>query len=337
MTGARKVYGVLLAVLWLGGGRACGTPADPAATNGLPPRMMVDGVAACVGKEFITVGDVLGAIASMQRQLTMRYRGAELKQKLETLFKDGVEQLVERALILQSYEDQDRKLEERVIEQRVDELAGEWTENRSAALEEGLIEERMTPGEWRDTLRKDVIVSFMRQAHIDRNIQIPPGTAYAYFAAHKDEFRQAARARLGVILLQELPGKPPRDERSAAVMAALEDGQEFAGVARAHSDDARAAQGGEWGWIAVDDLRPALREGVAGLEAGAVSDPIPDGDSLYVVKVYEKDGGVEPAFETVREAIERILRRKAREETTTAWVAQQKRKTYVKVLDVPLF
>ena len=61
----------------------------------------LDGYAASVNGRIITVGDVMTAIDPVRKQLARKYKGKELKAKLDEAFKKGLQLLVEREMILE--------------------------------------------------------------------------------------------------------------------------------------------------------------------------------------------------------------------------------------------
>ncbi len=65
-------------------------------------------------------------------------------------------------------------------------------------------------------------------------------------------------------------------------------GADFAAIAKANSEAADAAKGGDMGWIAHDQLSRKLEDAIFALPVGKVSDMITDDTTLYVFKVTEE-------------------------------------------------
>lgn len=137
-----------------------------------------------------------------------------------------------------------------------------------------------------------------------------------YYDSHRDEFRRIEKVRARHILV--------RDEQQAhAVQARLQQGEDFASVARAISAAADAASGGDLGWL-VHGAKPASwLESLAFMQRpGVVSRPFrlparPDGSSGWEILLVEEkiEGYQPPDSESVRYvAAQALARQKAAQE-----------------------
>jgi parvulin-like peptidyl-prolyl isomerase len=72
-------------------------------------------------------------------------------------------------------------------------------------------------------------------------------------------------------------------------MTRLKAGQDFAELAKVHSKDAKAKDGGDWGFFDWNSLNQLERDAVAKLEAGKTSDLVTLDDGIAILKVTQKD------------------------------------------------
>jgi peptidyl-prolyl cis-trans isomerase SurA len=109
-------------------------------------------------------------------------------------------------------------------------------------------------------------------------------------------------------------------------------GADFAALARAHSDDAATrATGGMLGRLRSGQLQPVLDRLVIGLEVGEVSTPARVGDSLFVIKLVERDESNLPSFEEARgELGERVYLEKM-SKARRHWLDSLRRQNHVEV------
>jgi len=75
------------------------------------------------------------------------------------------------------------------------------------------------------------------------------------------------------------------------LIAQLQQGAPFAAVARQFSAASTAANGGDAGWLTQGQLRPELRDVVAQLRPGQLSDPIAVQDGVYIILLRNKRSG----------------------------------------------
>ena len=111
----------------------------------------------------------------------------------------------------------------------------------------------------------------------------------------------------------------------------------FAETARRVSQDKGSAQhGGDVGWVREDQLVPAIRDAVAGLPDGAISDPIRAPDGWHLIKLL----GIRPAavapLAEVRESLVKLLRQQKASDNARAYLQQMQAKTPAEINEIAL-
>lgn len=100
-------------------------------------------------------------------------------------------------------------------------------------------------------------------------------------------------------------------------------GVSFEDVARDYSEDASSAErGGLLGWVTEQAMIPEVRSAVAGLEKGAVSEPIKVGDGWHLVRLIDTKPATIPPLADVRAVIVASLRSQRQAENEQAYLAQ---------------
>ena len=92
------------------------------------------------------------------------------------------------------------------------------------------------------------------------------------------------------ISLYDDPAAAPGEARATAdsIVAQLRRGADFAAVAAQFGQGALAREGGDLGWIQEGRGRPEIERVLAGLEIGAVSDPIRSVDGWHIVHLRDR-------------------------------------------------
>ena len=117
-------------------------------------------------------------------------------------------------------------------------------------------------------------------------------------------------------------GLPPTDEQRAAaeekanaVMAALQNGEPFADLARAESDDTGSAQnGGELNWQSPDGFVPAFADTVKTAELGEIVGPVETEYGYHIIQVLGRE---------VRPLTDAQINQR-RSQTFSDWLAERK-------------
>ncbi|MEM6938613.1 MAG: peptidylprolyl isomerase [Pseudomonadota bacterium] len=98
------------------------------------------------------------------------------------------------------------------------------------------------------------------------------------------------------------------EEEAQAIKADLDDGADFAEMAREKSTGPSGPGGGSLGWFGKGMMVPTFEAAVIEMEPGAVSDPVQTQFGWHVIKLNETRQTEAPALDDVREEIEMQLR-----------------------------
>jgi peptidyl-prolyl cis-trans isomerase D len=111
--------------------------------------------------------------------------------------------------------------------------------------------------------------------------------------------------------------------RAQDLLARLQAGEDFATVAKQHSQDAlSAASGGELGFIARGDLDPAVETALFSLKKGGISDPVKTGLGFQIIQLVDVRPAKRRPFEKVRADVARDFRRHEAQERFLGQVEQ---------------
>jgi parvulin-like peptidyl-prolyl isomerase len=280
----------------------------------------------------------MAMIEPLRDRLKAAYEGKELEEKLHESWQRALDALIERALVMEEYEQEAQKLPERVLDSELASTVTEQFGNDRAAFFEALAESRMTMEEWRQRAKESIVFAVLRRREVIEHVVVPPRLVREQYEARLEQYRLPEQVKLRMIALQR--GETEQDrtvklDEARQIRSRLIAGEDFAQIARSASEGAKADQGGDLGWVSPADLRPELSSVARSLRAGTISDVIEAGQELYLLKVEaRKDASVVP-FDEARVQIEDDLRKAEIERLHKAWIERLKRKHYVKVFDLP--
>ena len=111
----------------------------------------------------------------------------------------------------------------------------------------------------------------------------------------------------------------------------------FADIARTASEHkSSAAEGGDMGWAAIEQIVPEIRKEVAGMDVGEISDPIRSAAGWHIVRlVATKPAAARPLAE-VKETLIATLRQRKVKDNQQAYVARLLDKSPVAVNEASL-
>lgn len=316
----------ILPLLLLALGLAARAPAEP---------MTVDGFAAIVNDQVITVGQVLESILPEEERLRLSYSGAELARRRAIVFSNGVQRLVEQQLIVEDFKKNGGTIPDRLVNDRVNEIINDRFNNNRAEFLGALADQRVTLDEWREGIRDRLIVSIVRRQEISDKIRVTPADVReAYEKQKAARFLTKEKVRVRAIAVHKGADLETTRQNVVLLRGRIIAGDDFADMARQHSSGAGASSGGDLGLVETADLRAELRDAVAKLKPGELSPVIDAGDDFFLLKLEERQvAGVVP-FDVARPKIEDELKEVEAERLHDAWMDRLRKKHHVQIFEI---
>ena len=136
------------------------------------------------------------------------------------------------------------------------------------------------------------------------------------------------RARHILIKVNELVSEAEARRKLVAIKERLDNGADFAELARLNSNDLSAARGGDLGWLYQGDTVPDFEKAMDALKINQISEPIQSPFGFHVIQVLERrteDATAERQRLTARQ----VLRDRKSDEAYQDWVRQMRDRAYV--------
>ena len=139
------------------------------------------------------------------------------------------------------------------------------------------------------------------------------------------------QTRVSHILLKTGPSQSPQvaRERLADFKRRIQSGQaSFEALAREHSQDGSAADGGELGWAGPGQFVPEFEQAMNNLDAGQVSDPVVTRFGMHLIRVEGRREEVLTGAEQ-RQLARNMLRERKAQEAFETWAREVRGRAYV--------
>jgi parvulin-like peptidyl-prolyl isomerase len=289
--------------------------------------IQIDGVAAVVNAHVITVSDVLGASTTLQQKL----RQGQAGQEANDLFVRILDELIDRKLIADSYENQrEIKIPPMMVDERVREAIQDMFRDDRNAFLRALGEDGHSEKSWRNQIREQLVVRSMRNLRVDRFVRISPTEVRARFDAEPDRFSRPAVVSYRMLVIDHEEDVSPAGRRGQ-IQDALAAGESFDAVTRRFSIDRFAEQGGLRGPVEMRQLRDEVREPLEGLDAGQFAGPFALGQHMIWLQLEEKTQAVSASFVEAYDQIEQMLFRERAEELYRNWLGRLRSDAFITV------
>jgi peptidyl-prolyl cis-trans isomerase SurA len=139
---------------------------------------------------------------------------------------------------------------------------------------------------------------------------------------------EQTHARHILVRMNEIVSEAEARRRLVEIKAKLDAGADFAELARAQSEDASSAKGGDLGWVSPGDTVPEFEKAMDTLKPGQVSDPVQSPFGWHLIQVVERRTE-DLTKERERQMARQALRARKADEAFTDWVRQQRDRAFV--------
>ena len=302
---------------------------------------IIDGVAAIVNSDVITISQVRELVGARERALREGYQGPDLADRIKEMRLAALKDLVDRQLIIQEFQKMQEKganIPDYVIDDRIQGIIRQEFGGDRAAFIRTLQAQGYTLTRFKEIEKEKIIVQAMRQAKLNDNFVVSPNQVQGFYDKNKADFTIPDQVKLRMIILREGNEGDSADSGNKAQTAneirqKLIEGADFNRMAQMYSEDESTRDmGGDWGWVERNTLNEELTKAAFSLKAGGISPVIQLGDSYYILNVEaRKNASVKPMSE-VREAIEQNLMQQERMKAQQRWLDSLRKKAYIKVL-----
>ncbi len=287
---------------------------------------IVDRVMATVDAEVILMSDVMMELAPYQAQ-----SGEAMDSKIgETL-----EQAIDTKILVREASLKGMEVKDDLVEKRVDELKALYPTN-DAFLKE-VEKSGETLSDLRTRLRKQLMALKMatdKHDQLAKSVTVTESEVAQYYEDHKGEFQHSERVRVRQIFLEAAEGSAGRDAAKARLVELkqeLDNGADFAGLAKAYSQAPGAADGGIVGWIVRGDLVKPLEDVAFTLPEGSLSDVLESPLGYHILKVDKREDAGQASLEEVRAEIEPAIRDQKAGELYDKWMSDLRKRSQVRV------
>jgi peptidylprolyl isomerase len=274
-------------------------------------------------------------VSTLRRGIRERfYHGKVEDEEAKKFRKEVAEELVERALLVQEAKRRNLKPDVDKVEARLKTFDAkfkgdpEWVKARDKVLPE-----------LRDKLNDDSLAEVIKRSVL--SVKAPSERELKnYYAEHKDLFTTPARNRVSLILLRVDPSsssevwKQASDEASS-IIKRINAGGDFTELARIHSSDKSAANGGDMGFVHLGMLGENAESVLSIMEPGELSAPVVLLEGVSIFRLDERTTPMLNAFDSVKERAQKLYQREKGEAAWAALLLRLHDSAKVTINDVP--
>ncbi|MBW3112393.1 peptidylprolyl isomerase [Bacillus sp. MCCB 382] len=252
-----------------------------------------DDVVAKVGSESITKDDLYSTLVDQYGD------GA-----LDTL-------IAEKIVKLES-EKKDLTVKDSEIDKELENIKGQYDS------EDAFNEALASSGSNLDSVKENIKTYLLTEKLLKDRVSITDDQIKEYFDANKDSFAQEEQVEASHILVD--------DEKTAEeVKKKLDDGGDFAELAKEYSTDtSNAESGGELGYFGKGEMVQEFDDKAFAMKKGEISEPVKTEFGYHIIKVTGKKEAKEAVLDDHKDEIKDILFDQALQTEYGTWLQEKK-------------
>ncbi|ATH80486.1 peptidylprolyl isomerase [Ectopseudomonas hydrolytica] len=187
----------------------------------------------------------------------------------------------------------------RITDEELNQAMGTIAQRNGMSLEQfrqALARDGLSYADARDQVRREMIISRVRQRRVAERIQVTDQEVQNFLASDLGKMQLSEEFRLANILIPVSEGASSSeiqaaDRQARELYQQLQQGADFAQLAISRSASETALEGGEMGWRKAGQLPPPFDSMISQLNPGEVTEPVRTPGGFIILKLIEKRGG----------------------------------------------
>ncbi|MBX7212122.1 MAG: SurA N-terminal domain-containing protein [Verrucomicrobiaceae bacterium] len=286
--------------------------------------------AASVNGKVILSSELDNAISAQRQIIALQHRDdpKAADEALAKLRTTALDSLIDRELMLAEFKKAGGNIKAEFVDADIDKLIQEQFKGDREKFIAELAKSGMTMKKFRELREKMIIVQVMRSRQSGKPMTPSGAEIDAYVQSHRAAWHDKDKVTLSTLTIP----KSTSDARVLAddLRAQLAAGADFATLARKHSQDSRASQGGEWPEMEIKALSPTLRTAASTTKVGELSAVIDDTAAFIILKVNSRQPS-DDALANEADRVEAVKRLQAEQgmAKVNEWLAGLRKKARI--------
>lgn len=254
-------------------------------------QTVLDSVAVKVNDGVVLQSEV----DALVNRVTNRAKESGQELPSETaLRRQAIDKLIDQTLLLQMGERIGLRISDAQLDQTLTQMAAE----QGASLDD-MRRSLEASGDnfqtYREEIRNEMIASRTMRASVERRVYVSLQEVQNLLRILEQQGQTNEEYNVGHILIEIPDGATAGEikaqkERAEAVIRLLNEGREFKQIAIASSGGAKALEGGQLGWMNINEMPTLFAEAVKGHKKGDIVGPLRSGAGFHIVKLQDVRG-----------------------------------------------
>jgi peptidyl-prolyl cis-trans isomerase C len=256
-------------------------------------------------------------------------------ERRDEVLRGALDQLITYTLLKQETKNRSLSVTDAEVDARMQAMRSQFPDE--GTFNKALADRGMTVERLRSDARDDLSINKMMEAEVQAAGPATDAEAQAFYEQNPDKFQRGESVRASHILL--LAGQDADEATRNKARTQIDDlckrakaGEDFAKLAREHSQDGSAANGGDLDFFTRGRMVPEFENAAFALQPGQVSDVVTTQYGFHVIKVTDRKPASTVPLAEVNDRVKQFLTEQKKRERADAFIAGLKEKSRIEVL-----
>lgn len=260
----------------------------------------VDAVAAIVNNSVVLETEVRDMVARVKKNAAKQGQTLPSDSALQV---QALERLIMNSLQLQVAKRMGLQITDAQLDQTIENIARE----QKVSVEQfraQVVREEGSYELFRERLREEITTGEVLRANVQRRIYVSPQEIDTLTKMMEQQGASNEQYNIGHILLA-LPGQPTAEQikdaesKATKVMELLRSGSDFKKIAIASSSAETALEGGDMGWMNINEMPTLFADQVRGKKKKDLIGPLRSGAGFHILTIFDIKGANVVEFEEI--------------------------------------
>jgi peptidyl-prolyl cis-trans isomerase C len=308
--------------------------AQPAAAAQPPAKPMpaqLPAVLARVNGEDVTKVEFDRLIKNME----VRANQPIPAERRDEIFRQALDQLVTYTVLTQETRARKVSVADEEVDNTIKQMRSQFPDEES--FKKALDARGMTLDKLKSDTRIDIGINKMVETEVSTAAAPSDAECREFYDKNPDKFKQDVSVRASHILFRvdenaDAATKKKVMDQAQSVLKEARSGTDFAELAKKHSADGSAQQGGDLNFFARGQMVPAFDQAAFALKPGEISDIVTTQFGYHIIKVTDRKPASTVPFEQVSPRIKEFLTEQGKRKKADGFIQGLKQKAKIEVL-----
>lgn len=305
------------------------TNQEAAAQPAKPVPETLPDIIARVNGENVTKGEVEKLIA----QIETNAGGPVPADKRNEVYRGAIDRLVDMKLLAQEVKARGLTPDEQQLASEMQGIRARFPSEDE--FNKALAAQNMTAEKLKAELGTQTGVRKILEAEAQTVPAVTDADVKDFYDKNPNEFKQPEQVRASHILFKAEGDEAAKKKIRATAETVLKEaksGKDFAELAKKHSTDGSAPQGGDLGFFEKERMVPEFANAAFSLQPGQISDLVETQFGFHIIKVTERKAPGTLELDKVAPQVKQFLTQKRQQEHRQAFLKQLRSKAKIEVL-----